>query len=249
MYRNVDHSAFVRENMVYLAHTQANFTRYPWQQIRRGLAPTLLNKIFVGDIVTLQYNTGFQDPFGTGDRDVNALAIVLDVSWNYESLKGHCDLLVYSRYDATQVTPWAPAALVDVTAASAGWDSGNQRLTLVARKFGILGDPDDGTALGVEGYKLVMFERNHRESNLATTAATTGPWTLTVASSGYDDANNYLYIDESALADFDTTGATEYVITFADWGTAVAAQQSEGLWQANKQSHLLNSADDAQRWG
>jgi hypothetical protein len=223
---------------------RAALLRYPSQRIRRTLAPTLLKKIFVGDTVNVVYSAGFQDPTGTGDRNVNTIAIVLDCAWNFAEGPGSADLLLYSRYDATNATPWAPSALVDRSVANAGWDSGNKRLTLEAHAFGDSSTDDhDGEAFDVDGYKIILVERAPSDPTTVT------PISATVASSAYDTANQWLYIDEDISVSFDTTGATEYVVLFADWATAVTAQQSLGTWQAGIVDHLLNSTDSAQYYG
>jgi hypothetical protein len=117
-------------------------------------------------------------------------------------------------------------------------------LTLLEHTFGDSSSDDpDGEAFGVDGYKILLVDRCPSDPTAASTIS------ATVASGGYDSTNLFLHIDEDISGSFDATGATEYVVLFADWGTVVTAQESLGTWQAHVTTHLLNAVDSAQRYG
>ncbi len=215
----------------------SSICRYALHRIRRSLDATLMGQVSVGDLVSVTYTAGYQDPAGTGDRTLSGTALVLDVAWNYEQGAGSCDLLILPE----GASPWAPSALVDITAANAGWAVGTKTLTLVANGFGEATDSHDGAAFAVDGYKIVLVPRAPADPTTVT------PIAATVAS--YTTGTRALVIDEDISVSFDTTGETEYVVLFADWATATAAQQATGTWQAGTTTHVLGTDDEAQVYG
>lgn len=221
----------------------SHILRYPAQRIRRTLSPPLFNRVFVGDVVPVSASYGHPDPMGSGDMSISTIGIVLDVKWNYESLTGDVDLLLYSRYDWLNATPWAPAALVDRTASNAGWTVGTKTLTLIAREFGSSSADSHDGATFAEDQALMIIERDPADPTSPATIA------CTVDSAEYDTATRALVIKEDISGSFDTTGATEYLITFADWGSATAAQKLLGTWHASPTTHLLGASDSALRHG
>lgn len=234
----------ITQELTIAALSRCSILRYPLQHIRRSLAATRINAVSVGDVVGLTYTCGYQDPQGSGDRSVaSARALVLDVAWNFANGAGSCDLLVLPQMDDVDARPPAPSALVDRSAANGGWDSASKTLTLIANAFGESTDDDDGEAFDVDGYKILLVERAPSDR--------TSPATIsaTVAAAAYTAATRALVIDEDISGSFDTTGETEYVITFADYATATTAQRLLGTWQASRTTHLLNAADKAHSYG
>jgi len=237
---SVSRSAIVSELTAAMLQT-ADLCRYPLHRIRRSLSAHRLTAVSVGDVVGVTYTVGYQDPNGSGARTLSAKALVLDVSWNHAEGPGECELLVLPQYEGADSRPWAPAALVDISAANAGYDTGSDTLTLVANAFGESTDEHDGDAFNVDGWKIQLIERAPADPTSVT------PIAATVAS--YTTATRALVIDEDISASFDTSGETEYVIVPADWATAVAAQRLLGVWQAGTYSHLLGAADGANAYG
>jgi len=211
--------------------------RYPLQRIRRSLSPARMGLISVGDLVGVTYSCGYQNPSGSGARTLDSTALVLDVAWNFEQGTGSCDLLILPPGGQ----PWAPSALVDITAANAGWTVGTKTLTLIANAFGEATDSHDGAAFNVDGYKIKLIER--------APADPTAPTVISATVASYTTATRALVIDEDISATFDESGETEYVIVFADWADAITTQRTQGTWQAGNTSHVLGTDDEAQIYG
>lgn len=234
---------------------EARMVRFPWQKVRWTLNPTFFNRVFVGDVVNFAPATKYPDPFGSGSMSATTKALVLDVSWNLEDMKGTCTLLVHSRYDEGVTLPWAPAALIDITDNtgnfSSGWDATALLLSLTDLTFGATGDTDDGAALAPVGGELVKIHARAPADPTSLTAGEGGAsgFTATVDTGGYEVASaGVLPLTADPFGgNFDTE--IEYVITFQDYPAATAAMKLIASYQADSNTELLNSADEAQRWG
>jgi hypothetical protein len=214
--------------------------RRPWQVVRRTLSPDLLGLIAVGDVVNYHVDTATHpDPMGSGGMTCDAVAIVSGLRWNFAKCTGSVTLIICGQ-DESRMTPWCPAAVVDFGAAGGGWVSGDKTLTLLEWEFA--DGPADGVMF-VAGDKLLLFERAPADP----TSLTLTPKVLTAVS--YTALTRALVVEEDAIAGFDDSGETEYVIVYADYATAIAAQIARGTWQAAQGTHLLNAADRAKAFG
>jgi hypothetical protein len=209
--------------------------RYPSDIVDVSLAPHLLNRVWVGDIVRLVSNNT-NDPTGSGDRTVNILATVISTPWDYSRCTGKATLMLHSRYTNWGL-PWAPAAEVS------SWDAVNYRLTLDNLQFGESGDPDDGERFS-SGDKILIVQSSSYDPD--------DPlyWQATVDLDYETDGAGILTLETITLTGYDSN--EEYFVTFADWTSIVTAQQSLGTWQADAQTTLLDSGsgnDLPHKWG
>lgn len=210
-----------------------------------GLNRKMMERVFVGDLV-LFTSTCTPNPDGSGDLSCSILATVIGGGWNYGEWTGRFTLMLHSQY-ANYGQPYAPSMLVDIDAANAGWDSANKRLTLVAQQYGTGGDSEDG-AMILRGWKLKIIERAPSDPG-----GTVQTWSVEVhASKDYeaDGANMITLVAGTTLTGWDTD--KEHVVTFDDWTAVLAAQKTEGTWQADDVSELLDSGsgnDNPHRWG
>jgi len=222
--------------------------RFPSPMVSRSLAPTLLNKIYVGDVVKLISNR-IMDPDGSGTLSTNVLALVLGVRWNHaidpddDAIRpaGECSLMLLSQWSSFG-DPWAPAALVDKSAANGGLDVANDELTLVALQWGKAGETDDGAAFE-DTDEVLILERAPRDP---TAPDSYGPFAVDGA---YEtDGANILTLESGASwAGWDAT--KEHIVVAADYGTATTDQRTRGTWQAAEGTMLLGGSDKAQRYG
>jgi hypothetical protein len=218
--------------------------RFPSPVVTITMAHSLMYQVFVGDTVRF-IASNLSDPTGAGERSINALAAVIGTNWNYATGTGEATLAIHGQY-ADWGTPYAPAALVDMSATNGGWDAVNYRFTLVAHEYGkSTTDPDDGAALGVVGNVLRVVERN--PSNPTSPQA----WEVEVAETYETDGAQILTVGTVTLTGWD--GDTEYMITFADYTSASsAAQQQLGSWLADTVTETLDSGvgnDRPDRYG
>lgn len=221
--------AFVRDNYFALW--------VPWQTLEITIAPYLLNTVSCGDCITYT-STCVPDPWGDGTLTTSAAARIISLSWDYEDWIGKATIIIYQK----GIQPWAPSALVDISAANGGWDSVNKRLTLIAKQFGNSGDSKDGATIA-SGYKIRIAERcptNYQTGYLA--------WAAEVASAFETDGTNLLTLT-GALAAWDN--AKEYLVTFDDYATAatVSAEELVGTWQADTTTLKLNTSTKAKKYG
>jgi hypothetical protein len=217
---------------------QRAFLAWPWLETEVSLAPTLVNKVFVGDVVAYE-DDETPDPVGTGSMSTNALALVTNVSWDYNDWTGSATLLLY---DESAPPPWAPAALVDKAATNGGWSEATQTLTLVAHTFGDSGtDSHDGAAFPI-GDKLLVYCTHDSDP---ASPESYGPFEVKTA---YNTGTRALVLTAAAsMNGFDSTN--EYTIVAADYGDAAATQKtSRGTWQAGQNDKKIGS-DAAQKYG
>lgn len=97
------------------------------------LAYELLNDIFVGDVAVFEHDRVI-DPYGSGQRAASAYAIVKSVEFDLRTQEGEVSLIIDDVKNKEK--PWGPSALVDASATNAGWDSVNNRLTLIDVQYG-----------------------------------------------------------------------------------------------------------------
>ncbi len=222
--------------------------RFPAPIVSRSLAPTLLNKIYTGDVVKFISNR-VMDPDGSGLMATNALALVMSMRWNHaldpdsDDIRpaGSCVLMLLSQW-ASFGDPWAPSALVDKSAANGGLVVATNRLTLTALQWGATGETDDGAAFEV-GDEVFVKERAPSDP---TAPQSFGPWA--VASAYETDGPNILTLDDDGVwAGWDAT--KEYVVLFADYGSATTDQKTRGIWQADDGTMKLSGGANAQGYG
>jgi len=216
--------------------------RFPSPIMARTLGPSLVNKVFVGDIVYLE-NVKITAADGSGDRTMALLyATAIDVRWNYKIHTGDAVLLLHT-HTRNMGSPWCASALVDKSENggdyTSGWDSVAKTLKLLSREFGVAGDPEDGQAF-VYGHAVIIIETSPSDP--------TNPqkWANTVAGLGYTVATNTLHLTD-AMAGWDAN--TEYVVIGGDYGDASEHQVPNGTWQAAETTELLDGTDLAQKWG
>lgn len=222
--------------------------RFPSPIMSRSLAPTLVNKIYTGDVVKLVSNR-IMDPGGSGAMSTNVLALALGMRWNFaideddDAIRpaGTCTLMLLSQWSSFG-DPWAPAALVDKSAANGGLDVANDRLTLVALQWGAAGDTDDGAAFEDTDEVLII----ERAPSDPTAPDIYGPFAV---EEPYEtDGANILTLEAAAAwAGWDAT--KEHIVVAADYGSATTDQKTRGTWQAAEGTMLLGGSDKAQRYG
>ena len=216
--------------------------RYPHQAVRVTLHRSLYRYVEPGDWVTYQASD-HPDPFGSGTMSCNAKAYVLNRGFVPNRGVMYADLLIMSAFDLDDAAPWAAAAVVDIDATNAGWDSSNKILTLVAHTYGDSSTDDhDGEAF-VAGHECYVQESTPEDP---TSVTRWGPWRVL----GYTSGSRELELEAgTTLGGFDTTGDTEYVVVAADYGDASVGQRLLGTWGASVTTQLLNGSVAAQRWG
>lgn len=214
--------------------------RYPGQIVEVSLNPTLARRVAVLDVVKYTSNLT-PNPSGDGTNTTTGVyARVLRVGWDYAApWKGHAQLMLMTNTTAVGQA-WAPAALINTSGTCSGWDEVQRRVYVSPVHFGKSGDDDDGVRFK-GGYQVIVVDRCPKDSNNPTTS---GPFAL---ASDYDNTSKYISLASGNLSPLNT--AKDWVVLFADWGTAPANQRQHGTWQANSVSELFADGNVAQRWG
>jgi len=225
--------------------------RWPSTVYQRTLAPTLLNRLYVGDVARV-VSDRLMDPTGSGTMSVDTYGLVLNASWDFTEQAGYvgqATIMLLSQY-ASYGTPWAPSALVDKSKADPGWSGGlhnaNDQLFLVAGQYGTGTDPDDGEPFA-STWEIYIIERAPSDP---TAPDIYGPYAC--ASDYETDGASVLTLEAGAGAAIVAAGwdaTKEHVVVFADYDEVVAGQVAKGTWQADETTELLNSADRAARYG
>lgn len=214
------------------------FIRYPLPTVDVTLAPNLVNKVFVGDVVKFT-STRIQDPFGTGTRVVSSYALIVNATWNYKTHAGTAKLLVL---DWPVANAWSPAAVVDQDAAGsdAGYVAASNAIILDAHTWSNSAHPEDGTAVGVAGWKVVVLDRCPADPSSQTIH---GPFTVL----SYHASNHAMHLNEAIAGWLNTTG---HIVTFADYGSINTDQATmgKGTWQADTNSERLSGNANPQRY-
>ena len=221
--------------------------RFPSTVIQRTLAPTLINRLYPGDVARFQ-SSRIMDPAGSGTRVTDTYALALNVQWDLTEKNayfGTATLMLLAQYSGYG-SAWAPAALVDKSAANGGLGVVANRLTLVALEWGTGTDPDDG-AVFEETWEVYIIERAPSDP---TAPDIYGPY---ACAKDYEaDGAQLLTLPVGAGAAITAAGwdaTKEHVVVFADYDEVVAGQLTEATFQADTSSMLLGGADFAQRWG
>jgi len=213
----------------------------PWWTTSASLASWLFRRIAVGDIVRFT-STTIPDPYGSGERACDCLGIVIDLTWNYRARSGRASLLLYSRFNADSVAPWAASALVDKSAANGGWDAANRRLTLLPLAFGQVGDQDDGARFAAGDY-VYLIERAAADSTAPTVLG--GP--VQVDKAYEADGANLLTLDPATVfAAWDAD--KEWIVVPADYDEVAGTQKTTNAFQADATTRLIDG-DPPHRWG
>lgn len=215
------------------------YIRFPMPVVTLPIAPTLISKIFVGDVVKFQSDK-FHDPFGSGTKDTDCYAQIISLSWNYSSWIGVCKLRLLS--DVEQYgSPWAHTSLVDITATNGGWDAGAYQLTLVAYEFGDEDrDNKDGNQFAQGDYVTVR----ERAPEYPTSPQMWGP--LEVNKDYEDDGTDILtLVNGTTLTGWDST--KEYVVTPGDYKDVAEAQKII-VYVANEEKKLETSVWQLSRY-
>lgn len=219
---------------------QGDLFRYPWQVVTRSLAPNLIGRVSIGDVVSF-VSSSIPDPYGSGAMGVTCMAVVLNVTWNLRDWTGNATLLLYSQYSASLKAPWAGSALVDIAATNGGWDSANKRLTLIAQQWGTGSDSDDGACF-FDGDFVDVVER--------APASPTAPqrWTALEVAKDYEgDGAQLLTLTSATLTGWNA--AAEYVVLPTFVTSAAAQQLTLHTWHANATTHILGASGQAQKYG
>jgi len=208
---------------------------WPMQRVDVSLGSKYVTRIGIGEVVRYQ-NDNHPDPFGSGAMSVDALALVTDISWNYRTWTARASLAIYARGDLLSVTPWAPAATINI---EAGWTGDpSYYLTLDAHTFGASAtDSEDGSVFVEDDVIEVRWSHPTDPAS----GETLGPYTV----DHYDASNNRLYLKSSPSITL--TSGREYVITPAGWSSVVSSQKTGGLFQAGLTYKI--DTDEAQRYG
>ncbi len=225
--------------------------RFPSTVVQRTLAPTLFNRVYVGDVVRF-ISERIMDPAGSGARSVDTYALVLNASWDLterNAYVGQCTLMLLTQYSGYG-SPWAPAALVDKSMGDPGWDGGmhaaNDQLQLIALQWGTGTDFDDGAVFQAT-HEVYIIER------AASDPAAPNIYGPFACLNDYEvDGNEILTLEGgagAAIAAAGWDGDKEHVVVFADYDEVVTAQKTLATFQAAPLSMWLGGADHAQRYG
>ena len=215
--------------------------RFALPVVTQTLAEPYVNRVFAGDIV--KYTSSLiPDPYGSGTRTTSCLATVLSSTWNYKDNIGQVMLMLHDRVLAAA---WAPAALVDRTAAAGGFANVVDQVKLVPYTFTSNATIyHDGNAVAAHsGWAVQIIERAPAD---ATNPAVFGPFNTAAA---YYSGNHYVQLPPGTdLTGWDVSGNTEYFMTFSDFPVINTTQYTDGkgTWQANSSTELLNDVNIAQ---
>lgn len=214
--------------------------RFPLPTLTQSLVPTLVNEIFAGDIV--KYTSSLiPDPYGSGTMTTSTLATVLSSTWDFREGTGECLLMLHDRALASA---WAPAAAVNIAAPNGGLHNAQNQIQLIPYTFtSNTSIFTDGNAVGEHsGWAVQVFERSPVDP---TSPNTFGPWNTV---NGYFTSNHTIQVPPDDFAGWDTTGNTEYFMTFANAAVINVTQLNDGkgTWQANADTELLFGANVAQ---
>jgi hypothetical protein len=212
--------------------------RYPSQIVERTINCSMEYSVFVGDVVAVSLSH-VPDPFGDGDFTYTGYAQLLNKAWDYERARGVVSLRLLSQY-VDYGKPWAPSALVDISAANGGYTA-NTALVLVASQYSpvVRLATHDGERFAA-GDIVRVVERDA----LGPTEATG----LTVVS--YTVATRVLLLaDDAAAAALAAAwdDEKEWVVLYDDYSSVTAAQKAEA-YQASAATHKIGSVR-ADRWG
>lgn len=213
--------------------------RFPSQVIKRSINATMERKVYIGEVVRLQSDT-IPDPLGSGSMTVNIPSQVLNRTWNYGKVEGSVTLRLLSEY-ANYGKPWAPAALVDITAANGGWAVGTFTLTLVAKEFTPSTFTNHDGQRFAAGDIVRVLERN------AYTGGSEAPGCTVVS---YTPGTRALVLaDDAATAALDGMwdGDVEWVVLFDDHDNVVDDQKEEAFQGSTSTYHIGTTNPD--RWG
>jgi hypothetical protein len=213
------------------------FIRFPMPVMDRSMSPTLMNRVFIGDLVKVS-SSRIQDPFGSGTRVTAAFAIVLDMAWNHKKNRGTTKLMML---DWPAAAAWAPSALVNIAYPNGGFDENSNSFILAPHTWTESARHHDGNAVGeLAGWNVIAIERAPVDPTAPTIH---GPF----KASAYISSNGALPINSVPTG---WNNGVEHVVTFADFADINSAQYTEdkGTWQADKASELLNQTNRAQRY-
>jgi hypothetical protein len=212
--------------------------RFPMPVFEVPLMPTLINTIFVGDVVVVDLDN-FHDPFGGGTKDLTAYGVILNLTWNFNSWLGQAKIMLFALCDAFG-PPYSGAAVTDVSATNGGWDAGTYQLTLLPHEFGESSTDDEDGERFEAGHFIKIVERAPADPE---NAQTWGP--IEVAKNYAADGDYILTLDTTTLTGWDST--KEYVVMFADYSDVVTAQQSASY--IGDIAGYAISTDVISRWG
>jgi len=240
----------------YVSLMMGRFYRRPSQVLTRTINNTLENKVFVGRCVRFT-SSHVPNPAGDGSTSVDTYAMVLNKTWNYRTSQGTAKLMLLSQYayssaSAGQLPPtfgsaWAPAALVDITAANGGWDSTNAQLTLEKKAWTLESfTSDDGSSFSAGDY---VFICETDPDDPTDPLCWEGPGV-----DSYSSTHGYLnLLSGTTLTGWDYT--REHFVTFANHNYAMISSgqtATRGTWWANYTTERLGTATpytSAFRWG
>ena len=168
------------------ANLLTRWIRFPLPVVTQTLAEPYIDEVFAGDIV--KYTSSLiPDPYGSGTRTTSCLATVLSSTWNYKDNIGQVMLMLHDRVLAAA---WAPAALVDRTAAAGGFANVVDQVKLVPYTFTSNATIyHDGNAVAAHsGWAVQIIERAPAD---ATNPAVFGPFNTAAA---YYSCNHYVQL-------------------------------------------------------
>jgi hypothetical protein len=209
--------------------------RYPLPFVEITLSATMIQRCEVGDIVSF-VSTRCYDPLGTGDFDCTVYATVTGRAWNYKTHTGRATLMLHAQY-SNYGDPWAPSAVVQ------SFTPANLALKLEGLYWGSDGHPHDANIFGT-GYKVNIIERS--ASNPASPESFIG----VELSTGYSSSSNSVVLGTNiAAASPAYNSSKEYIMTYADYPTAISGQLTTATYQAGETNGVLGTTDTAQRYG
>lgn len=200
-----------------------------------GLAP--------GDIIT--FNDNFMRDPATGQRRTqNRTAIITRHSWNLggpdgspasntTQIVGEVDL---AFIDLHRWARYAPAALLDSTQFSAGYDSTTRRVALTAHEYTETFDGSDNTRFNV-GDRVLVYQLDPD----APDAGIAPSWTASVLAV----AAGILTLDQP-LSGFDTTKA--YAVTYDTYANCTPLQQGQTAFECASATGLIAGTAPAVQW-
>lgn len=224
------------------------FTARPWQIITRSLDFNKFESAYPGSVVLLtdkylrspSTGTRYNHMDGTGGLSgFPGMVVGQSFDWGGSEFnkrkprepQGEVQVMISPQ---ATIAPYVYCAEVDETAANAGYDAGNKRLTTKAHAHSESADVNDNTRF-VAGDEVLVVQIDPQ------TAASAQSWSDVVASTG----TNTITLT-TGLAGYDTTGATLYRVIYDAYGTVGSTQKTK-CYQADDADMMI--VDTAQPYG
>lgn len=232
-HKGIKHMATLEEfNELLDNQLLGRYLRFPMPTLSGvPLAPTEINQVFVGEVIQFISNK-CPDPFGSGTKDTNSYALLVNLSWNYVTWIGSATFILLAQAQSYGES-MAAAAINDLDASNGGWSSSSYQMTLERWTYGRENeDPKDGERFRANDYIRIVERAPADPDN----PQSWGPFE--VAKNFEADGTDILTLATgTTLTGWDNT--KEYIIMPADY-TEVAEDQKTDIFIADI-SELIES--------